>query len=71
MYISLPLPVDKSEIKVVYVPYLPSQKQLEMKVRLERDANIGQLKEEIEKSITPIQHDHSASTLFFVLLEMY
>lgn len=70
MYLSLPLPMDKSEINVVYVPYLPSQKQLKLTIQIEKDANIGQLKEEIEKNITSIQHVYSASILFFLLLEM-
>jgi hypothetical protein len=70
MYLSLPLPMDKSEINVVYVPYLPSQKQLKLTIQIEKDANIGQLKEEVEKSIASIQHVYSASILFFLLSEM-
>ncbi|KAK4515800.1 uncharacterized protein ATC70_010755 [Mucor velutinosus] len=47
MYISLPLPVDKGEINVVYVPYLPSQRQLAIKIQLEREATIKELKQQL------------------------
>lgn len=67
MYMSLPLPVDKCEINVVYVPYLPLQRQLAIKIQLEREATIKELKQQVEKSIAAspslsIQEGHSAST---------
>ncbi|KAL7319478.1 hypothetical protein PS15m_002608 [Mucor circinelloides] len=63
MYISLPLPVDKCEINVVYVPYLPSQRQLAIKIQLDRDATVKELKQQAEKRIAAsslsIQDHHS------------
>ncbi|GAN08057.1 ubiquitin carboxyl-terminal hydrolase 4-like [Mucor ambiguus] len=65
MYISLPLPVGKCEINVVYVPYLPSHRQLAIKIQLEREATIKELKQQVEKSVAAspslaIQDGHSA-----------
>lgn len=69
MYISLPLPVDKCEINVVYVPYLPSQKQLAIKIQLDRNATVKELKQQAEKRIAAsslsIQGHHSASISVF------
>lgn len=68
MYISLPLPVDKCEINIVYVPYLPMQRQLAIKIQLEREATVKELKQQVEKNAAAsaslsIQENHSASIL--------
>ncbi|KAI9487251.1 MAG: hypothetical protein EXX96DRAFT_615041 [Benjaminiella poitrasii] len=52
MYLSLPLPMDtKWEINVVYVPYLPSQKQLKMKIHLNKDANVKNFKKHVMENV--------------------
>lgn len=66
MYLSLPLPAETNcEIEVVYVPYLPSQRQLKMTIQLNKDANISHLKQEIENNIISsslsISNNHSVS----------
>lgn len=44
----------KSEINVVYVPYLPSQRQLKMKIQLKKEAKVSELKQEIENNSTSL-----------------
>lgn len=71
MYLSLPLPAETNcEIEVVYVPYLPSQRQLKMTIQLNKDANISHLKQEIENNIISsslsISNNHS-----LLVVEMY
>ncbi|KAI9256600.1 hypothetical protein BDA99DRAFT_516870 [Phascolomyces articulosus] len=46
MYLSLPLPVQKkTHIKIVYVPYDPSERQRYMKLTFQSNASIEQLQE--------------------------
>lgn len=66
MYLSLPLPEEtKCKIDVIYVPYLPSQRQLKMTIHLNKDAKVSQLKQEIENNIISsslsISNNHSVS----------
>lgn len=68
MFLSLPIPEEtKCKIDVVYIPYVPSQRQLKMTIHLSKDATISQLKQEIENIVSPsvsISDDHSVSELY-------
>jgi hypothetical protein len=75
MYLSLPLPAKtQCEIDIVYVPYLPYQRQRKMTIYLNKDAKTSDLKQEVENNIRsnpPISNDdddnHSVS---YYLVEM-
>ncbi|KAG2219921.1 hypothetical protein INT45_008558, partial [Circinella minor] len=48
MYLSLPLPVQKkTHIKVVYVPYDPSERQRRLKLTFQSNSSIEQLQEQV------------------------
>ncbi|KAI8146293.1 hypothetical protein BJV82DRAFT_666085 [Fennellomyces sp. T-0311] len=52
MYLSLPLPVQKTtQIKVVYVPYDPSQRQRRMKLTFQSNASIEHLQEQVAQRV--------------------
>lgn len=67
MFLSLPIPEETEfKIDIVYIPYVPSQRQLKMTIHLSKDATISQLKQEIENIVSPsvsISDDHSVSEL--------
>ncbi|KAI8098402.1 uncharacterized protein B0P05DRAFT_582735 [Gilbertella persicaria] len=77
MYLSLPLAQQqdekKREINIVYVPYLPSQKQLKTKVYLAQDATIEQLKQEVENNInlSSINYEYSLLVTEIVAERIY
>lgn len=50
MYLSLPLPVSKlTHLKIVYVPYDPSERQKKMTITFENAASIEDLKKLVAK----------------------
>jgi hypothetical protein len=55
MYLSLPLPTEpRNEINVVFVPYLPSQRQLKMTIQLKKETKVSELKQEIENKVASL-----------------
>ena len=52
MYLSLPLPVQKkTHIKVVYVPYDPSERQRRLKLTFQTNSSIEQLQEQVAQRV--------------------